>query len=114
MDDKSTALIERLEERTKAGKVSWEKTETDGVYQAAFPGYSVRVSTEEVKGQWNKIVDSYTLALFDKEGSLIEEFAETVEEEYGDEPLAILYHAARRRAMGYEQAVESLLQALAE
>jgi L-asparaginase II len=107
-------LVQKLYRRTDDGDVEWEETEIEGVFQAAFPEYTIRLSMETPDGHVRASED-YVLTIFNSRGLKIEEvadvdLAEDLVESY--EVMKHLYGAARRKAMGVEQALDSLLSAL--
>ncbi len=109
-------LVQKLYRRTGDGGVEWEETEIEGVFQTAFPEYTIRLSTETPDGHVRASED-YVLTIFNSRGLKIEEvsdvdLAEDLVESY--EVMKHLYGAARRKAMGVEQALDSLLSALGQ
>lgn len=110
------ALIKKLKDRTFEGKIRWEKTIDEGVFQAAFPGYTVRLykASTRVEGASG---DDLILQIFNDQGELIEEisdadFFRTPAHSIVYSTLNELYSDARRIAMGVEDAVSALLSIL--
>jgi len=108
--DKMVELVKKLVQRTVEGKVPWEQTESDGVFQAAFPGYAVRIFSRLEENRFD-----YVLCLFNEEGVKIEEVTDV---DLRDKiPAAFLimkemHDAARRKAMGVEEALDRILAEL--
>ena len=102
------ALIVRLLLRTGEGKLKWEETPTEGVFQTAFPEYVVRIMERS---------NDYVIRVLDSNGSVVEE--ETDSDLRGDWPQAYgvmreLYIEARRSAKGVDKAIRDILSALEE
>jgi hypothetical protein len=116
-DDKLVTLARRLNTQTRSGKIAWEKTSEEGVYEADFAGYAVQLS---------EVADEepvYFVRIFNDDGVLLEEFSdedvtEIVNRTAPTEPsvmfelMAETYRRARRVAMGVDRAVDSILSAL--
>lgn len=105
---KIVLIIEKLIDKTSAGKIGWDETELENVYQAVFPEYSVRI--------WPR-GDDFMLGIFNAQGALLEEvsdvdLADDLSESY--RILKDLHHSAKRAAMGVEQALDGLLLSLEE
>lgn len=107
--DKFEILISKLLLRTKEGRVDWRKTETEDTFQASFPSYAVRVWPELVNDGFGRS-SGHCLALYDQDGDFIERTSEP-EGQYGS-ALSDLHSAARRQAMGYDKALDTLIEAL--
>jgi len=109
-------LVQQLYRRTDDGRVEWEETEIEGVFQAAFPEHTVRLSMHLLDGYVPGSED-YVLSIFNTRGLKIEEVSDTdLAEDLADsyEVMKHLYRAARRKAMGVDQALNSILSALGE
>jgi hypothetical protein len=109
-------LVQKLYRRTSDGCVDWEETEIEGIFQAAFPEYTVRLSVQSPDGHAPGSED-YMLSIFNTHGLKIEEvsdvdLAEDLVDSY--EVMKHLYRAARRKAMGVDQALDSILSTLGE
>jgi hypothetical protein len=94
--------------------VKWEETADEGVYQAAFPNYTIRLSS-----RWNGEMEGldYFMRLYNENGTLIEEISDedfhAIDKDAGTYKfLAETYESARRIAMGVEQALDDLLREL--
>ncbi len=113
MASKIAQLVERVHHQTLAGKVPWEETERDGVYQASFPNYSIRYSSRPTQSSG---VD-YILAIYNEQGSIVEEVADPDldEDDIDWEPYEVMketYERARGQALGVEAAIDDILRYL--
>lgn len=64
-------LVRKLLQRTSEGRVPWEPTAEEGVYQAAFPAYAVQILSRRIEGR-TEIV----LHILDQNGVLVEELSD--------------------------------------
>ncbi len=108
MTPKIAQLVKRVHDQTQAGKIPWEETENDKVFQASFPTYTIRYS---VRG------DDYVLTIYNDQGSVVERVDDTnfAEDEVGFEPYPTMretYESARRQALGVEKAIDDILHYL--
>ncbi|TET14545.1 MAG: hypothetical protein E3J81_06515 [Dehalococcoidia bacterium] len=111
---KMVYLVQRLYRRTDAEGMEWEETEIEGVFQAAFPEYSVRLSMQLLDGHVLGSED-YVLSIFSARGLKIEEVSDVdLAEDLADsyEVMKHLYGTARRKAMGVDQAIDLILSCL--
>lgn len=118
-DNKLVKLIELLAKRSDQGKVRWEKTLDDGVFQAAFSeGFSMRIS-ERPSAQEPEGSD-VVVTLYNEEGEVIEEFSDLDfrgDQIFGKHPYQIMkeiYTTARRTAMGAAKAIDTIIGELHE
>jgi ketosteroid isomerase-like protein len=116
MQSKIERLIRQLLAKSNEGKVKWERTVDTGEFQAAFPGYSVRVHSRP--SQYSDALD-YFLELRDDEGELMEVISDSdlSAEMRNATPNAYaimkdLFEVARRTAMGVESALDTILSEL--
>lgn len=107
---KVARLVELLIKQTRAGKVSWERTSEPEEFQASFSEYSIRlIYREDSNGP------AYIVRVFDWAGDVIEEvsdyeirnFISGVSSQMKD-----MYEVARRKVMGVEDALDSLIDQL--
>ena len=113
---KMVYLVQGLYRRTDAERVEWEETEIEGVFQAAFPEYSVSLEMQLPDGHGPGSED-YVLSIFNARGLKIEEVSDVdLAEDLADsyEVMKHLYRAARRKAMGVDQALDSILSSLGQ
>lgn len=115
MADKRYALVKRLRDQTVNGKVEWERTATNGIYQASFPNYSIKIS--EGRSPQSDESPAIYVRIYNSEGTLIESFNdEDLPTDTGpNAPYAImsqLFEFARRQAMGVDAALDSIMGAL--
>ena len=111
--EKVGSLVRRLAVATQKQGNLWERTTEDAVFQASFPGYSVRLA--RAMGYQNE--DLIILSIFDEDGALVEQVDDSdlnsvLRNSY--QVMLDLYEAARRQAMGVEQALDTILEALGE
>jgi hypothetical protein len=109
-------LITQLHKQSAEGKVTWQKTLDDGVFQAGFPNYTIKLSTRQNPDDRTAL--DYVLRILDADGETIEEIADTElsapnfsrQEAYL--LMKELYSTARRISMGVEKALDSILSEL--
>jgi hypothetical protein len=107
-NEKMVSLLQKLYQRTSEGRVPWQETEMPEVFQAAFPGYAVRIHHDPDSGD-------IVLSLFNEEGAQIEEVTdEDIKNELQNSFTLMkdLYDTARRTAMGVEEALDKILAEL--
>lgn len=111
-------VIKQLHRRTMEGDLPWEETEEEGVYQAAFPNSSVRLSERPAKNPDEPGMD-YWVTIHNADGKLIDKVSDPdmrhdFEAEGVDsyDLLRELYNHARRTAMGVQDALSDILQRL--
>ncbi|HWR37027.1 MAG TPA: hypothetical protein VN622_14285 [Clostridia bacterium] len=115
MADGIWTLVEKLAKKTYAGKLDWQRTAEDDVYQVAFPGYAVRLFTRHgSQGGLDIIVQ-----VLDQNGTLVEEITDVdIPNSTQLDPIEAfgymndLYKAARRKAMGVDAALKSIIESL--
>ena len=118
-DPKLLTLLERLHRRTREGRVDWEETREEGVFQAHFGGLALTISSRE-DPEWPDSPD-YVIRILNDEGRLVEEFTNNdlrplVKDEEVN-PYKLLdetFTSARRSAMGVERALNTLLEELGD
>lgn len=108
------ALITRLHANTAQGKIQWERTSAQEVYQASFPNYAVRVSRKQGDPD---VGPDYFVSVRDEQGSVIEsvgdvEVDQAVPNSRAYQLMSELHAMARRRALGVDKALDSLLNEL--
>jgi len=109
-------LVQKLYRRTDDGSVEWGETEIEGVFQAAFSEYTVCISMQSPDGHVPGSED-YVLSILNDRGLKIEEVSDVdLAEDLADsyEVMRHLYRAARRKAMGVDQALDSILSSLGQ
>jgi hypothetical protein len=116
MVDKLHVLVRKLTQYTQSGKLQWETTPTDGIYQASFPNYSVRLFHRPSADQEGAL--DYWLEVLDEQGAVVDEFSDTALQQTGFTGaykfMENLFQSARRSAMGADRAIDSILSALEE
>jgi hypothetical protein len=113
MASRVVRLVQLLDKKTKDGEIQWERTETDGVFQHAFPDYSVRIAFHQ-----EEFADYYVLIIYNAEGSVIESVTnDDLEQEGLRNAFSVMqemYNTARRAAMGIDEALDDLLKHLGD
>jgi hypothetical protein len=113
VNSKNVILVERLHERTLGNKLLWEKTADAGVFQVVFGVHSIQVSKREVQDNWGTLRGySFSLEIYDEEGTLLEEIRAGDIEESASQKLKELYELARRQALGVDEILDSLISEL--
>jgi hypothetical protein len=110
---KIATVVKRLHDKTNRGDVRWEQTSKEGIFRAAFPGYSVLILPRDAP---EGAID-YVVQIFDDEGALLEEVADPDLKDFLTDPFKLMrtiYETARRSAMGVEQALNRILGALGD
>ena len=106
--NKIATLINLLVVRSQAGKLLWEKTIDEGVFQTTLGGYTVRLSPRHRRGVFGD--ERYVLIeINNAEGELIEEVSDT---DVNSNDLWSLYEIARRQAMGVDAALDTIISEL--
>jgi hypothetical protein len=116
-DQQLSTLVQRLSKRTREGKVLWEKTVNEGVFQAAFPGFTIHLSTRPTRLS-NRAGLDYVLQIYNDAGELVEETSDVdLDETPATEMFRLmedLYAMARRTVMGVDIAINTLLAELGD
>ncbi|WP_146256114.1 hypothetical protein [Aestuariivirga litoralis] len=112
---KHIELLRRLAKSTKEGKLSWQEDTSKDSFIVAFSRYSVSIAYyADLAGSEDEI----TVKIFNSEGELIESVSHT---DFAQGTLSIgssffflreLYHDARRKAVGIDGALDSILEEL--
>lgn len=113
ISQKIITFARRLFQMTQEGKLRWEETGREGVYQLAIEEYIVRVS--ELPGAGPEQPSRYQLVICNAKGSILEEVGnEDLSDRMfeSDEFLRDLYQRARRVAMGVDAALDRIIAAL--
>ncbi|HEX7004970.1 MAG TPA: hypothetical protein VF168_12365 [Trueperaceae bacterium] len=119
--DKAILLIRHLVEKTGTSAIQWEETESEGEFQASFSSaYSVRIETRESLSAEDTV--DYVVSIFNADGKLVEELsdvdvASAYQRAYNAsafEGMRAMYEAARRQAMGVDEALDALISDLSK
>lgn len=113
MTDKLSSLLVELAKRTREGFLKWEPTAVEGVYQVAFPRYTVQICTERNE----KGLADYVLSILNSDGVLIERAADpdlSSRVQNASGLMNELHSNARRQALGADQAIENILTDLSK
>ncbi len=114
---KTGSIVRRLEKLTEQGKLEWEPTEKEDVFQVSFPSFSVRLSKKP--SQTEEGVD-YIVSIYNSDGTLLESESDVNLREVLNEPgesyktMKRLYDSARGYALGIEQALDNVIATLGE
>jgi hypothetical protein len=114
--EQQVELLNRLSAKTKEGSLDWKKTADDNTLQVSFRKNSVQLQ----KTKLPTANPSYSVALLDGEGNVVEEFhdAELDQDKFGQtdqhfyELMAEMYERARRRAYGADKVLSEILKDL--
>jgi hypothetical protein len=115
LEQKTVTLVRRLFDRTNDGELGWEEAGDSDGFRAALSNYGVLIARRELRDQWGSPLPCYVLRILNQHGRVVEEI--TAEDFGGSLPnpekvMESLYEGARRRAMGVEEAFESILNSL--
>ena len=111
-------LVFRLATQTDAGRIQWEATDLDGVYQASFSSSAVHIL--ELPNSDHPDEMDIVLRIYNEAGRLVEEIRDpdiaggdvTASAAYST--MKDMFGAARRYAMGVEQVIDKLNSELEE
>ena len=108
-EEKLLILLKKLHENTVAGKLDWTITTQKDVFQAAFPSHTVRLSSEGSEYEPDDVIH-----ILDEAGNIIErtsdpELTMLFKDARPFDLMKNLYSLARRRALGVDSALDSLL-----
>jgi hypothetical protein len=120
VESKIGMLISRLHTKTRASRVEWKETENPTAFQVSFSGYSVRIVLEDETGYVADGADpypSYKLSIFNDQDCVVESVSDcdfTGDAEALDQlqVLRELYEGARHKAMGVEDAFNTIMSEL--
>lgn len=110
-DEKIIEIIKRIYNKTNEGLIEWEPTERSIDYQVSFSNYSIRMSiATRSDGDYD-----YIIKIINDYGDIIEEvndedIANSLPDSY--EIMKSIYELARRKAMGVDNALDSILKDL--
>lgn len=106
-DEKVVKLIRGLRKQTLAGKVAWETTDREGVFQVSYPNYSIRISVKEAAGG-----DDIWLTIINDIGDVVESVSDVTVKNSMPNAFSVMsniYSEARRIAMGVNAAIDEIL-----
>lgn len=107
---KMADLISTLLEKTQSGKLNWEATAMSDTFQASFPKYAVLIFSTTHNDELD-----YVLQIINDYGEIVERVEDTDLLEVMSNPFITmreLHEAARRNAMGVEEALNDILDFL--
>jgi hypothetical protein len=105
-------LIYTLRDRTNSGKLVWQETSEDNVYQSSLPNYSIQITTRLGYDENSQSPETeYVLRIYDGQSKLIEELDDSTiykENKHNLQKTNVypyfimeeLFIAARRQALG--------------
>lgn len=108
MLEKLYKMIEGLHEKTRQGKIAWERTADPSTFLASFPSHSIQISP----GDGVPVME-----LFNQNGELVahiqsQDFTKDAERFRAREYLLELYKRAQTTAMGADKVVDDILMSL--
>lgn len=113
-NDRLSTLVRLLDEKTQAGVVFWEKTGEDGIYEAVFDAFNLKIYKRLNPVDYKAQEDIY-IGIYDQVGTLLDEVTDLeIESSLSDayERMARIYQLARRRALGVDRAIENIIAQL--
>jgi hypothetical protein len=120
VSEKLIQIVRRLLRLTQEGKLNWSEDPNSMSFTVSFPSYSLSISSED--DVFNPDNRSVFIKIYNSEGGLIEAVSD--EEFPGDTfvkeqktPYKVLYELhqnARRRAIGIDAALDSILSEFPE
>lgn len=120
---KSYDLVEKIFEKTISGKLKWEQTLDENVFQVIFPEYAVKISweepncetlTEEQAELLNEIHKFPVLKVYNSIGNQIQEigFYEIYNEDNIYKKLCEIYEEAKNIAYNVDKSIDELMTEL--
>lgn len=110
---KIAQIVSKLVSATKDGKITWEETETEDVFQVSYPNYSIRLSIEPSQTE----IDTYdvVISIYNEIGKKLEsatdvDLKDELSNSYGD--MKALYDSAKGYSLGIEQTLDKILSDL--
>ena len=108
-------LVASLKGLTDKNKVDWQETPEEGVFQAAFPEYTIKIRQANDPYHYDNAI---VVQIYNANGAQIESASDRELEQLAPntqglhEFMGDLFQAARRKALGTEKAVSDLLSYL--
>lgn len=108
---KLVKLVQLLADKTDRDELAWDESEKNGVFQLPFSNSTVRISARESRNHRGDT--EYVIVILNAQGSEVEEVSdETLPLEGSFVIMKDLYEKARRKAMGVDRAIDSILDDL--
>lgn len=116
MDDKFISLVNKIDKKTAAGDLSWEKTVSDQEFQANLASFVIRIRLEMQGPE-----PDYILTLVDKSGVELETISDvylsgllknTFSAETGFTLMERIFKSAKRKALGLDKIIDKLISEL--
>ncbi len=116
--DKYLQLVALLIKKTKAGTADWQATAREGVFSLSLPDYSVLIT--QVRNEASSSAKDVLFQIIDADGRTVDAFKDwqataAIPESSRQEwwrGMAALYDDARRKALGVDKALDTLIQQL--
>jgi hypothetical protein len=115
-DEKLANLVMKLQQGTEKGKVLWETTASDSMFQATLSGYIVQISQNPDPQSEDP---DYMVTILNKDGQVIEaalngELGQTAvfANENAYRVMRNIFNRARRAALGGDQAIDAIISQL--
>jgi hypothetical protein len=118
-NQKYIELVDRLHMRTQEGRLKWFETPQKGVFAALLRGYSLQIETERSDDPDPETLD-YRFTILNGDGDVVESLSDIVignglaptELRMFYQKCRELYDMARRKALGVDDALDSILDEL--
>ena len=108
---KLAKFIERLYNNTLEGKVRWDETSQEDVFQLSFPDYTLKIYDDR-DSTGNTL---YILQILNEEGKVIEDISdEDIQDQLTNafSTMQSLFERARSQAMGLDKALDDIMSYL--
>jgi hypothetical protein len=120
-DERITELVKTIYAGTEQGKIKWEQSADDDTFLVPFSGYSLRMTREifySVPEEDSEQID-YRLEIFDDTSTLLEVIRSSDIKTWRRRKssyiiLSELWSMARRHALGVNEAIDTILDALSK
>ena len=114
---KLATVVIKLRDATRRGKVEWEQTEKEGVFQASYPDFTIRIFTQLTRDPEPDVDIDYVISIYNSKGVLIESATDIDLKPTMELPFKVmeeLYDSARGYALGLEQTLDSIIETLSD
>mgnify|MGYP000198919873 CR=1 FL=1 len=106
-------IIQKIHTKTNNDLIEWETTEESGIYQVSFSTYSIRISERQSYSTPEE--HDFIIQIINNMGDIVEEvsdedIASSLEKAY--HIMKSTYELARRKAMGVDLALDTILDEL--
>ncbi len=110
---KMAEIVRKLTSATDKGKVSWEETETENIFQVSYPTYSIRLSS--IPSLTEPGEEDITIAIYNETGRKIESATDAQLDDSLDsayQEMKKLHQMAKGYALGTEQTLDDIISEL--